>query len=141
MRVAFATDDGQHVNAHFGHAPMFTVYEIRQGSAVSSEKRCVPAHIAGDELGKIDLRITLIEDCTLVFLTQIGASAAAKVTRRKMMPVKVQSGVRIEDQVGKLLELLRGNPPMWLSKVLRAEEDAVQENGSPQEEGERWKKP
>ncbi|WP_178022588.1 NifB/NifX family molybdenum-iron cluster-binding protein [uncultured Paenibacillus sp.] len=124
MRVAFATNDGRLVNAHFGHSPMFSVYEVRPGSAVFLEDRSVPAQIAQDELGKIDTRIALIEDCTLVFLVQIGASAAARVTRRKMMPVKVAQGVSIEDQVGKLLELLRGKPPMWLSKVLLAEEEA-----------------
>lgn len=136
MRVAFATDDGSHVNAHFGYSPMFAVYEVRPGEAKFLENRSVPMQITRDELGKIETRIALIEDCTLVFLVQIGASAAARVTRRKMMPVKVAPGVAIEEQVGKLLEMLRGKPPMWLSKVLLAEEEAGGGgNGQSQKEG------
>ncbi|MGG6312017.1 NifB/NifX family molybdenum-iron cluster-binding protein [Paenibacillus macerans] len=136
MRVAFATDDGSHVNAHFGHSPTFAVYEVRPGAAEFLENRNVPMQITRDELGKIDMRISLIEDCTLVFLVQIGASAAARVVKRKMMPVKVPAGVPIEEQIGKLLEMLRGKPPMWLSKVLLAEEEAVRaENRQTQKEG------
>lgn len=127
MRVAFATDDGVHVNAHFGHSPMFAVYEVRPGDARFIENRTVPTQISSDETGKIDVRISLIGDCTLVFLMQIGASAAARVTRRRMMPVKVPPGVPIEEQIGRLLEMLRGKPPMWLSKVLLAEEEAASE--------------
>ncbi|MGZ7445345.1 NifB/NifX family molybdenum-iron cluster-binding protein [Paenibacillus sp. TH7-28] len=132
MRVAFATDDGVHVNAHFGHSPMFAVYEVRPGDASFIENRVVPTQISPDETGKIDVRISLIGDCTLVFLMQIGASAAARVTRRKMMPVKVPPGVPIKEQIGRLLEMLRGKPPMWLSKVLLAEEEAASEQ---EEEG------
>ncbi|GJM74852.1 hypothetical protein HMSSN036_70680 [Paenibacillus macerans] len=82
------------------------------------------------------MRISLIGDCTLVFLMQIGASAAARVTRRKMMPVKVPPGVPIKEQIARLLEMLRGKPPMWLSKVLLAEEEAASEhNGESRKEG------
>ncbi|WP_223070348.1 nitrogen fixation protein NifX [Paenibacillus caui] len=123
MKVAFATDDGLRVNAHFGQSPMFTVYDVRPGEAHFVENRVVPMPITQDESGKIDTRIRLIEDCTLVFLMQIGASAAARVTRRKMMPVKVPASSSIDEQVSRLLEMLRGKPPMWLSKVLRSEQD------------------
>ncbi|MNP56028.1 Dinitrogenase iron-molybdenum cofactor [compost metagenome] len=101
---------------------MFTVYDVRPGEACFVENRAVPLQIVQDEGSRIEMRISLIEDCTLVFLMQIGASAAARVTSRKMMPVKVPAGSSIEDQISRLLEMLRGKPPMWLSKVLKAEE-------------------
>lgn len=123
MKVAFATDDGLKVNAHFGYSPMFAVYDVRPGEAHFLENRMVPVQTADDESGKIETRIRLIEDCTLVFLMQIGASAAARVTSRKLMPVKVPAGSPIDEQIAKLLEMLRGKPPMWLSKVLSAEDE------------------
>ncbi|MNE99204.1 hypothetical protein D3C80_1978460 [compost metagenome] len=58
---------------------------------------------------------------------QIGASAAARVTRRKIMPVKVPFGSPIDEQVKRLVEMLQGKPPMWLAKVLRAEEEGTGE--------------
>ncbi|WP_025690370.1 NifB/NifX family molybdenum-iron cluster-binding protein, partial [Paenibacillus zanthoxyli] len=81
MKVAFATDDGVRVNAHFGQCSMFAIYNITKGKSELLELRRIPDIAAQDELGKIDGRIETIGDCTLIFLMQIGASAAAKVTR------------------------------------------------------------
>ncbi|MMZ68126.1 hypothetical protein D1872_307760 [compost metagenome] len=67
-----------------------------------------------------------MEDCALVFLMQIGASAAARVTRKKIMPVKVPGGSSIEGQLRRLQEMLRGTPPLWLAKIFN-EEEALEE--------------
>ncbi|KAF6578001.1 nitrogen fixation protein NifX, partial [Paenibacillus sp. EKM208P] len=39
MKVAFATEDGVLVNAHFGQSPMFTVFEIRHSGVQFLEHR------------------------------------------------------------------------------------------------------
>ncbi|WP_410514209.1 nitrogen fixation protein NifX [Paenibacillus sp. BR2-3] len=123
MKVAFATDDGIRVNAHFGQSPMFAVYNVTKSGGELLELRKLPEILNQDEAGRIDSRLEAVSDCTLIFIMQIGASAAARVTRRKIMPVKVQFGSPIDDQVKRLVEMLQGKPPLWLAKVLRAEED------------------
>ncbi|MEK8215945.1 nitrogen fixation protein NifX [Paenibacillus sp. FSL L8-0463] len=123
MKVAFATDDGNRVNAHFGQSPMFAVYNVTKNGGELLELRKLPALLNEDEAGRIDSRLEAIGDCTLIFIMQIGASAAARVTRRKIMPVKVPFGSPIDEQVKRLVEMLQGKPPMWLAKVLRAEEE------------------
>lgn len=123
MKVAFATDDGIRVNAHFGQSPMFAVYNVTKNGGELIEHRKLPVILNQDEAGKIDSRLEAVGDCTLIFIMQIGASAAARVTRRKMMPVKVPPGSPIEEQVKRLVDMLQGKPPMWLAKVLRAEEE------------------
>ncbi|ULO08590.1 nitrogen fixation protein NifX [Paenibacillus sp. 19GGS1-52] len=123
MKVAFATDDGIRVNAHFGQSPMFAVYNVSKRGGELVELRKLPEIQYQDESGKIDSRLEAVADCTLIFIMQIGASAAAKVTRRKIMPVKVPLGSSIEEQVKRLVEMLQGKPPMWLAKILRAEEE------------------
>lgn len=45
------------------------------------------------------------------------------------MPVKVPPGSPIEEQLKRLVEMLQGKPPMWLAKVLRAEEAEKNEGG------------
>lgn len=129
MKVAFATDDGIRVNAHFGQSPMFAVYNVTKAGGELVELRKLPVLLNQDEAGKIDSRLESIGDCTLIFIMQIGASAAARVTRRKIMPVKVQMGSPIDEQVKRLVEMLQGKPPMWLAKVLRAEEEGISEGG------------
>ncbi|UQZ33197.1 nitrogen fixation protein NifX [Paenibacillus sp. PK3_47] len=127
MKVAFATDDGSRVNAHFGQSPMFAVYNVTKNGGEFLELRRLPVVLNQDEAGKIDSRLEAVSDCTLLFIMQIGASAAARVTRRKIMPVKVPHGSPIEEQVKRLAEMLQGKPPMWLAKVLRAEADDIRE--------------
>ncbi|WP_150269555.1 nitrogen fixation protein NifX [Paenibacillus tepidiphilus] len=126
MKVAFATNDGSRVNAHFGQATLFAVYNVTKQGGELLEMRRIPAVLNQDEAGKIDSRIEAVGDCTLIFIMQIGASAAARVTRRKIMPVKVPMGSPIDEQVKRLVEMLQGKPPMWLAKVLRAEEEQAE---------------
>lgn len=123
MRVAFASEDGLTVNAHFGQSMQFAIFNVsKDGGAEFQEIRRVSADIqSGDEHGKIEARLSAIGDCSLVFLMQIGASAAARVTRKKIMPVKVPMGSSIEGQLKRLQEMLRGKPPLWMAKILKEE--------------------
>lgn len=130
MKVAFATDDGVRVNAHFGQSPMFTIYNVTKSGGELVGNRKIPVILNQDEAGKIDSRLEAVSDCTLIFIMQIGASAAARVTRRKIMPVKVPLGSPIDEQVKRLVEMLQGKPPMWLAKVLRAEEEGKVPDGT-----------
>ncbi|KAA9000346.1 nitrogen fixation protein NifX [Paenibacillus spiritus] len=132
MKVAFATDDGVRVNAHFGQSPMFAVYNVTRSGSERVGLRRVDGASPEDEAGRIEGRVEAVADCTLIFLMQIGASAAARVTRRQIMPVKVPAGSRIDEQVKRLSEMLQGKPPMWLAKVLLREEALTAEGGSPE---------
>ncbi|WP_410769540.1 nitrogen fixation protein NifX [Fontibacillus sp. BL9] len=123
MKIAFASDDGLTVNAHFGQSLQFAIYKIsKEGGTELLEIRRVSGDRGEDEHGRIEARIAAVEDCALVFLMQIGASAAARITRRKIMPVKVPMGSSIEGQLKRLQEMLRGKPPLWLAKILSEEE-------------------
>jgi nitrogen fixation protein NifX len=106
---------------------MFAVYNVTKSGGELVELRRLPVVLNQDEAGKIESRLEAISDCTLIFIMQIGASAAARVTRRKIMPVKVPFGSPIDEQVKRLVEMLQGKPPMWLAKVLRAEEEGTAE--------------
>ncbi|OME00508.1 nitrogen fixation protein NifX [Paenibacillus odorifer] len=123
MKVAFATEDGIRVNAHFGQSPMFAIYKVTKSGGELIDLRKLPTILNQDEAGKIESRLEVVEDCTLIFIMQIGASAAARVTRRKIMPVKVPPGSPIDEQVKRIVEMLQGKPPMWLAKVLHAENE------------------
>ncbi|WP_027417116.1 nitrogen fixation protein NifX [Aneurinibacillus terranovensis] len=122
MRVAFATDDGKLVNSHFGHCESFAIYEVTTEKFTWIATRQVQEAFSDDELGKIDARLNAIKDCTLIFITQIGASAAARVTRNKIMPVKVEHEASILGQLDRLLTMLKTKPPLWLVKALNNNE-------------------
>ena len=119
MRVAFATQDQQRVDAHFGWAKHLAVYEI-DGAGY----KFVQDHGFGEDLAedgnedKLAPKLDAIRDCAIVYVAAIGGSAAARVVASKIHPVKVNQPEPIMDILDKLQDVLKGTPPPWLRKAL-----------------------
>ncbi|WP_438433347.1 NifB/NifX family molybdenum-iron cluster-binding protein [Gorillibacterium sp. sgz500922] len=129
MKIAFASEDGKTVEAHFGQCERFSILQIDESGYRYLESREV-AHAEGEgEVDKIESRVAAVADCTLLFICQIGPAAAARVTRKGVMPVKVASGTRVAEQLEQLLDKLKNQPPLWLVKAMRQAEQAGQMSG------------
>jgi len=119
MKVAFATQDQQRVDAHFGWAKHLAVYEID-----AAGYRFVQAFPFGEDLAedgnedKLAPKLEAIKDCAIVYVAAIGGSAAARVVATKIHPIKVAQPEAIEDLLVKMQEVLKGTPPPWLRKAL-----------------------
>ncbi|MCX8083314.1 MAG: nitrogen fixation protein NifX [Calditerrivibrio sp.] len=122
MKVAFCSNDGITINEHFGHAEKIYIYDIREDTYSFLETRnTVRANPNVDHLDAIDEKIKKISDCKIVYFTQIGGPAAAKVIKNKIFPVKVNEGSKIEDIIDAMRNNLK-NPPIWLKKILHEEQ-------------------
>ncbi|OIJ21252.1 nitrogen fixation protein NifX [Anaerobacillus alkalidiazotrophicus] len=117
MKVAFSSTNSTDIDAHFGQCPFFTIYEIKDDNYSLLEIRKVDVESL-NEMDRIETRVNLIKDCKLVFLTQIGPTAAAKVTNSKIMPVKVSEDTTIFEQMERLVNMLKTKPPIWLAKAM-----------------------
>ena len=119
MKVAFATQDQQRVDAHFGWAKHLAVYEIE-----TTGYKFVQDFGFGEDLAedgnedKLAPKLDAIKDCAIVYVAAIGGSAAARVVASKIHPVKVNQPEPILDILDKLQEVLKGTPPPWLRKAL-----------------------
>jgi len=119
MKVAFATQDQQRVDAHFGWARHLAVYDI-DGQGY----RFVQDFGFGEDLAedgdedKLAPKLAAIGDCAIVYVAAIGGSAAARVVASRIHPVKVAQPEPILDILDKLQTVLRGTPPPWLRKAL-----------------------
>ena len=117
MKVAFTSSSGEMIDQHFGQCQNFYVWEIGPDEAgllttisgISTD---------GDEEDRITARGNALADCAIVYTMQIGGPAAAKLVARKIHPMKTNTEVPVAEIVGKLQEVLRGNPPPWLRKVM-----------------------
>ncbi|MCZ0703738.1 nitrogen fixation protein NifX [Natronobacillus azotifigens] len=118
MKVGFSSSDGITVNSHFGYAEIFSIYNIDHSQYEPYTTRVIEEVNEEDEIDKIETRLNAVKDCTILFITQIGPAAAARVTREKIMPVKVQEGTLIKEQLDRLLIMLQNKPPLWLQKLL-----------------------
>jgi nitrogen fixation protein NifX len=126
MKIAFATQDQQRVDAHFGWAKHLAVYDVSPEGY-----RFVHDFGFGDELAedgnedKLAPKLEAIKDCAIVYVAAIGGSAAARVVASKIHPIKVTAPEPILDILDKLQVVLKGTPPPWLRKALLKGQERV----------------
>jgi len=120
MKVAFASNDKVHVNAHFGQTEEFTIWEIGPEQATFSGVIQVKAEddMPGHSDDKIEARGEALAQCALVYVGEIGGPAAARLVAKKIHPIKSKEKEPIAVVVEKLQEVLKGNPPPWLRKAM-----------------------
>ncbi len=119
MKIAFATQDQQRVDAHFGWARHLAVYDITPEGYQFVQDFGFGEDLAEDgNEDKLAPKLQAIHDCAIVYVAAIGGSAAARVVAHKIHPVKVNQPEPILDILDKLQEVLKGTPPPWLRKAL-----------------------
>ena len=118
MLVAFASGDGKTIDSHFASASAFEMYKFtgdKQGIIHTS----LAAEDIGESVDKVDARINLLKECAIVYCTQIGGPAAARLVQSGIHPLKVLEGTPIVDELNRLNNLLLSKKlPPWLKKKL-----------------------
>ena len=119
MKVGFATNDNILINDHFGWAKNFAVYEINGDGFKFLENRYFEEEI--EELNKIDKKIEGLRDLKIIFVESIGGTAAARVVKSGIHPIKSKPNDKIESVMEELQAVLSKNPPPWLKKIILKE--------------------
>ena len=126
MKIAFATQDMQRVDAHFGWAKNIAIYNV-----TPEERRFVTViEFSGDlqEDGnedKLASKLEAIQDCAILYVAAIGGSGAARVVARNIHPIKVSGPETIDGILLRLQNVLRGTPPPWLRKALNKDRKRI----------------
>lgn len=133
MKVAFATTDGINVDEHFGRTGMFVIYELMKDGYVFLETRkfadgrdAVVEKTKGsgqihDDI--VQMKVDKLEDCKIIYLTEIGGPSAARLVKKGIMPIKIKDTVSIEESIHNLFETVKGSPPPWLRKLVNSVRD------------------
>ncbi|MBB4382566.1 nitrogen fixation protein NifX [Bradyrhizobium sp. SBR1B] len=119
MKVAFATQDLRHVDAHFGWAKNIAIYDVSPDGHVflnAIEFQGDLKEDGGDD--KLVPKIDAVKDCAILYVAAIGGAAAARVVANKIHPIKVSKPESILVLLERLERVLKGTPPPWLRKVL-----------------------
>jgi nitrogen fixation protein NifX len=111
LKVAFATSDLENIDSHFGSAKQFAVYEISKESKTVCE-------IIKIEDKDTDKTVELLKGIDIVYFTNIGAIAAAKIINNGIFPIKYKETVSIEEEIKKLTDMLNTNPPPFIKKII-----------------------
>ena len=126
VRVAIATHDMKGLNAHFGSAPKFAIYDVTAegshfveavGFGETSDQSGSHKTDGDDRIGP---KVAALEGCHLLFCLAIGGPAAAKVVSARIHPIKTPQASPIPEVLERTRAMLAGAPPPWLRKVLAA---------------------
>ena len=118
ITVAFASNDGQNIDEHFGRCESYYLYDV----AVDSS-RCIAHKKADrqvdDEVGRLEYKISLIDGAKLVCITQIGPKASMMLKSQGIMAMSVQDGMSIGAFIQKLQAMLASEAkPLWLKQIV-----------------------
>ncbi len=111
IRVAFATNDNENIDAHFGSAKQFNVYDINKKDAAISS-------IIKIEEKDTDKTVALLKGIDIVYFVNIGVTAAAKIINSGIFPIKYKEVVSIDEEIEKLTTMLNTNPAPFIKKIL-----------------------
>jgi nitrogen fixation protein NifX len=124
IRVAIATQDLKNLNAHFGSAKKFVIYDVTTTGWTMVET--VAFDTVSDEQGKhaangddrITPKVEALKGCHLLFCLAIGGPSAAKIVAAKIHPIKMPQVQPLDAVLERTRVMLNGAPPPWLRKVL-----------------------
>lgn len=120
MKVAFATQDLQRVDAHFGWAKNIAIYDVSPDGNQFLEAIEFNGDLQEDgNEDKLEPKINAIKDCAILYVAAIGGSGAARVVANNIFPMKVKEPESIADLLDKLQDVLKAPaPPPWLRKAM-----------------------
>jgi nitrogen fixation protein NifX len=129
MKIAFTTSDRVHINAHFGWAKEIDVYEVSDEGFHFVETLTFEGNLKEDgNEDKLAAKLQALGDCTIVYVSAIGGTAAAKLIKKQVTPVKARSEEQeITDVLNQLVQTLKGNPPPWLRKALHKKTESFED--------------
>ncbi|MEC4817381.1 MAG: nitrogen fixation protein NifX [Scytonema sp. PMC 1069.18] len=133
MKIAFTTSDRVYINAHFGWAKQIDIYEVSKDGYEFLETLQFDGDLKQDgNEDKVGPKLEALVDCKIVYVSAIGGTAAAKLIKKGVTPVKARSEQeKITDILEKLVHTLNGSPPPWLRKALETKptsfEDELEE--------------
>lgn len=120
MKVAFATKDLEEINAHFGGAKEFAVYNVTAiGFELYGVVKTDTSELNGDD--KTDFKVKALNGVDIMYCESIGGTAAAKVIRAGIQPMKVQEPTKIETVLESLISMVNDNPPPWIKRIMNIE--------------------
>ena len=119
MKVAFATQDMERIDAHFGWARNLAIYDLTpEGWSLDRvEEFSGELNEDGNE-DKLEPKLKALRGVAILVVGAIGGSGAARVVAQNIHPMKVAEPEPIEGMLERLRQVLNGTPPPWLRKVM-----------------------
>lgn len=121
LKIAFASSDLENIDAHFGGTKQFAIYGVtKEGYELIEVLYTDTSKMKGDD--KTDFKVKSLSGINVMYCESIGGTAAAKVIRGGIHPMKVNEPTAISDVLDRFVSMLEGNPPPWIKKIINQQE-------------------
>ena len=143
LKIALTTNDLTRVDADFPNARQFVFYSVSSetaefvdcvqfkdrprtagsgaGGGNKGGGRCCAAGAPQPAIGNsIDARIDALRGTAVLFTLAMSDPQSVRVADLGVFLVKLASARSILEVVDRLQEMLRGTPPLWLQRAMRA---------------------
>ena len=119
LKVAFASTDMEWIDAHFGKTSQFVIYDISDsGSEVTEVLKVDKEELSEDDKNEQVAQILADKGVHVLYVASIGPTAAAKVVKKRVHPLKITDDKKIEDACKEFEKMLGSNPPPWIKKII-----------------------
>jgi nitrogen fixation protein NifX len=121
IRIAVASNTAEQLDGHFGSCHRYLIYQLSKDEIRLIDIRStIDASLHED---KNTFRVSLIQDCPVLYVVSIGGPPAAKVIQANIYPMKVETGGDARTIMAELQRAIATSPPPWLAKILGVEAD------------------
>ncbi|HEY6896721.1 MAG TPA: NifB/NifX family molybdenum-iron cluster-binding protein [Rhodocyclaceae bacterium] len=122
LKVAFASDDRETVNQHFGAAEGFAVFALDEERAQLVEAIEFPPESMDGNETKLPAKIQALSGCAAVYCLAAGASAVRQLLAAGVQPVRLDDEEAIEPILAQLRRAIRDGGIPWVDKALKQQE-------------------
>lgn len=119
LLVAFASQEGDIVDQHFGSARSFFLYGITADSANLLANKAFGYEKKDGNEDKLKPKLKWLVGADVVYCGSIGGSATRQLVSLGINPIQVKGGPDVEELIEELQEQLRGKPEFWLANILK----------------------
>lgn len=117
MKIAVATQDMTHVDAHLGWARHLLIFDVSAEGYRYVATRAFRHGLAQDgDHDKLAPRIRALRGCSMVFVVDVGPEGEAVLARARVVPMRAYAGQPIATALDALRDGLRRNPRGWLRR-------------------------
>jgi nitrogen fixation protein NifX len=116
IRIAVASNQGEELDGHFGSCLRYLIYQLSKDELRLIDIRSAEKAQSAED--KNAFRVSLIEDCHVVYIISVGGPAAAKVIKQGVYPIKIQEGGQARSILADLQKVIQTSPPPWMAKAL-----------------------
>ena len=123
--VAFASQDGDMVDEHFGSAQAFYVYDIHPDRAdlIGSIQFAREAKDGNED--KLKPKLAWLTGSDVVYCASIGGSATRQLIAMGITPMKVNEGPDVSELIEAIQAQLNGAMEFWLANILKQKQKSA----------------